>query len=286
MSKDIPADVMERAQAVYAAIGVNWGDDAIGRAAEMRRINVPKIALALLTERREAEQRGAERMREAAASECILVGGDWRDADIEQKAYAANYLADRIRALPTTAEPAVQEPRVRKPFRLNVSKEWCMKMAASEGDTEISAGVPEEVRAAPTTLADALTEIEKLHSIYIQACTGRAEFRNALRDARATIASQAEALAAKEAEVEQLLISIVDLDRVVDQLDIANTIVDPAEAIAELQTRLATAEVALKSAREALKAMLDEHAPADDAIRAGMEPPCNDMARAALTKGA
>lgn len=107
-----------------------------------------------------------------------------------------------------------------------------------------------------------------------------------LRDARATIASQAEALAAKEAEVaalterlgqmtvardviadfqkeqsaradaaeaerDQLRISIVDLDRVVDQLDIANTVVDPAEAIAELQTRLATAEAALKAAREA-----------------------------------
>lgn len=128
------------------------------------------------------------------------------------------------------------EPRVRKPFRLNVSKEWCMKMAASEGDTEISAGVPEEVRATPTTLADALTEIEKLHSIYIQACTGRAEFRNALRDSRATIASQAEALAAMKAEMEMQHKEIRDAD----------------DALILMRDRAEAAEAALKAAREAL----------------------------------
>lgn len=100
------------------------------------------------------------------------------------------------------------------------------------------------------------------------------KWRQVASDARATIASQA-------TEIERLTAELAEV-----RSDLEDCQIDKAgwEIVLEERTaQLATAEAALKSAREALKAMLDEHAPADDAIRAGMEPPCNDMARAALT---
>lgn len=69
-------------------------------------------------------------------------------------------------------------------------------------------------------------------------------------DARALIRSQEAEIARLkdiEAERDQLRVSIVDLDRVVDQLDIANTTVDPAEEILELQNRLVAAEARLSA---------------------------------------
>lgn len=72
--------------------------------------------------------------------------------------------------------------------KLNVSKEWCMRMAETEGDTVIGAGVPDAPKSAPTTLEEALADLERLNNIYIQACVGRSEFRKALRDRNKEVA--------------------------------------------------------------------------------------------------
>lgn len=73
-------------------------------------------------------------------------------------------------------------------------------MAEQEGDTIIGAGVPDKI---PATLDEALAELERLHRIYIQACTGRSEFRKALRDSRAREA----ALAARVKGLEEALVA-------------------------------------------------------------------------------
>ncbi len=59
----------------------------------------PEVAAIMHAIDTAAYQRGIER----AAKACNLVGDDWRDAGIELKAFAADYLAAYIRAL---AQPA------------------------------------------------------------------------------------------------------------------------------------------------------------------------------------
>lgn len=87
-AKDIPADVMERAMELAEA----------GNGFVSERANA--IALAPLTERREAEQRGAERMREAAAK---IVEGEGKPETVAIAGFRF-FTAAAIRALPTTAE--------------------------------------------------------------------------------------------------------------------------------------------------------------------------------------
>lgn len=60
---------------------------------------VELVATALLETEQRARREGYEAGREDAAAECKLVGDDWRDAGVEMKAFAAEYLETRIRAL-------------------------------------------------------------------------------------------------------------------------------------------------------------------------------------------
>lgn len=92
----------------------------------------------------------------------------------------------------------IEQLKGRKPFKLEVSKEWCLRMAESEGDAVIGAGVPGPEHKASSMLAEALAEIDRLHSIYIQACNGRAEIREALMAERSANAALTERLARAE----------------------------------------------------------------------------------------
>lgn len=95
-AEDIPADVMERATSLLIE----------AETCERVEDAVRGIALALLAERRDAERRGAERMREAAYKELMPQNEreDWTE-------YAKDMAraAERIAALPIRA-PAEGQP--------------------------------------------------------------------------------------------------------------------------------------------------------------------------------